>query len=106
SVLQHSAHPPALPSFPTRRSSDLSTNHTPCDSARPASERQRFLLIGAPSRRASSRTHVKPRLWRVSANSDSGLPSPTISRSSFLDRKSTRLNSSHVAISYAVFCLK
>src|SRR5690625_7128565 len=26
--------------------------------------------------------------------------------SRFLDRKSTRLNSSHVAISYAVFCLK
>src|SRR5438874_10763627 len=25
---------------------------------------------------------------------------------SFLDRKSTRLNSSHVEISYAVFCLK
>src|SRR5690625_5913335 len=25
---------------------------------------------------------------------------------SFIDRKSTRLNSSHVAISYAVFCLK
>src|SRR5437660_7609981 len=24
----------------------------------------------------------------------------------YLDRKSTRLNSSHVAISYAVFCLK
>src|SRR5690625_5931199 len=36
---------------------------------------------------------------------------PVVSRSSFvdkdlkLDRKSTRLNSSHVAISYAVFCL-
>src|SRR5437870_7436641 len=27
-------------------------------------------------------------------------------RAYFLDRKSTRLNSSHVAISYAVFCLK
>src|SRR5437870_8235733 len=27
-------------------------------------------------------------------------------RSGMLDRKSTRLNSSHVAISYAVFCLK
>src|SRR5271166_3781386 len=27
-------------------------------------------------------------------------------RSTGLDRKSTRLNSSHVAISYAVFCLK
>src|SRR5690625_5903222 len=27
-------------------------------------------------------------------------------RAGFKDRKSTRLNSSHVAISYAVFCLK
>src|SRR5437870_10365824 len=27
-------------------------------------------------------------------------------KSMWLDRKSTRLNSSHVAISYAVFCLK
>src|SRR5690625_5404599 len=27
-------------------------------------------------------------------------------RANVLDRKSTRLNSSHVAISYAVFCLK
>src|SRR5699024_12433815 len=30
----------------------------------------------------------------------------TIGRSSAVDRKSTRLNSSHVSISYAVFCLK
>src|SRR5690625_5549348 len=29
-----------------------------------------------------------------------------IVRGQILDRKSTRLNSSHVAISYAVFCLK
>src|SRR5690625_1938188 len=29
-----------------------------------------------------------------------------LSRNAQLDRKSTRLNSSHVAISYAVFCLK
>src|SRR5437868_11479905 len=28
------------------------------------------------------------------------------SKSDFRDRKSTRLNSSHVSISYAVFCLK
>src|SRR5690242_21000635 len=27
-------------------------------------------------------------------------------RGSFIDRKSTRLNSSHMSISYAVFCLK
>src|SRR5438045_6810227 len=28
------------------------------------------------------------------------------SRDAFIDRKSTRLNSSHLGISYAVFCLK
>src|SRR5215813_6302080 len=31
---------------------------------------------------------------------------PTVPMSKALDRKSTRLNSSHVRISYAVFCLK
>src|SRR5437660_4600372 len=31
---------------------------------------------------------------------------PTILPATIEDRKSTRLNSSHVAISYAVFCLK
>src|SRR5437870_9203535 len=31
---------------------------------------------------------------------------PSLSSTPGLDRKSTRLNSSHVAISYAVFCLK
>src|SRR5690554_7595757 len=29
-----------------------------------------------------------------------------VQRRAYLDRKSTRLNSSHVRISYAVFCLK
>src|SRR5690625_234561 len=33
-------------------------------------------------------------------------PEPSTNRRNGLDRKSTRLNSSHVAISYAVFCLK
>src|SRR3989442_9775729 len=37
-------------------------------------------------------------------SSPSGTPS--LSESSGQDRKSTRLNSSHVRISYAVFCLK
>src|SRR5690625_2617546 len=35
-----------------------------------------------------------------------GVFGPRSSVWTFLDRKSTRLNSSHVAISYAVFCLK
>src|SRR5690349_24234075 len=34
---------------------------------------------------------------------DEGAPAP---EEALLDRKSTRLNSSHVEISYAVFCLK
>src|SRR5690625_7051843 len=35
-----------------------------------------------------------------------GLQEPGGIFTPYLDRKSTRLNSSHVAISYAVFCLK
>src|SRR5207249_9979160 len=35
-----------------------------------------------------------------------GLRTPAGALGDFLDRKSTRLNSSHVSISYAVFCLK
>src|SRR3712207_7440234 len=31
---------------------------------------------------------------------------PNLGRNPFIDRKSTRLNSSHANISYAVFCLK
>src|SRR5437870_9075811 len=33
-------------------------------------------------------------------------PHPDVAPPGLADRKSTRLNSSHVAISYAVFCLK
>src|SRR5207249_9920826 len=33
-------------------------------------------------------------------------PDPVLRRAAWGDRKSTRLNSSHVSISYAVFCLK
>src|SRR3989442_11448609 len=35
-----------------------------------------------------------------------GLPRPPRAPQFYSDRKSTRLNSSHVRISYAVFCLK
>src|SRR5260221_7559946 len=49
----------------------------------------------APGERAVA----SPGHW-ISAHSLAGL------ESSFLDRKSTRLNSSHTVISYAVFCLK
>src|SRR3712207_7733356 len=43
------------------------------------------------------------RVWEVSTVTEDGLPLDYV-RSE--DRKSTRLNSSHANISYAVFCLK
>src|SRR5699024_12766799 len=81
------APPHPLPSFPTRRSSDL--NAAPPRRAR----RDR-----AARRRASGRT---PFLRSARA-----APRAIAARSTCPDRKSTRLNSSHVSISYAVFCLK
>src|SRR5690554_1942871 len=40
------------------------------------------------------------------SNLDIGAETIEINKAEYLDRKSTRLNSSHVRISYAVFCLK
>src|SRR5690242_8223839 len=42
----------------------------------------------------------------VEAGEDVSFKSAIIATGSFPDRKSTRLNSSHMSISYAVFCLK
>src|SRR5437667_1929884 len=47
--------------------------------------------------RAATRDRAA-RAWRTTG--------PECRRSSSIDRKSTRLNSSHITISYAVFCLK
>src|SRR5699024_11323785 len=50
----------------------------------------------------------KDEYWRHgSINEDySDIEVPVFAVSGWADRKSTRLNSSHVSISYAVFCLK
>src|SRR5207253_10651586 len=55
-----------------------------------------FTTSSPPARRTSTTT------WPSCGSSSSSL----CSGKSCSDRKSTRLNSSHVAISYAVFCLK
>src|SRR5690625_4448603 len=57
-----------------------------------------FLLSKATKRRMQDRIMAMYRL---------ATPRTVVTTSNkLLDRKSTRLNSSHVAISYAVFCLK
>src|SRR5690606_41228853 len=87
--------------FPTRRSSDLSSS-TSEDSmyglARPflfALDAERAHGLGLSSLEALHRMRVQRLLG--------GVPRAFPTRA---DRKSTRLNSSHVKISYAVFCLK
>src|SRR5690606_41394776 len=86
-----SRHHPDLHSFPTRRSSDLrpgtAVHREQRGLHRPAVHRQRDPLLGQPR-------HPRRRIDRPDPD---GAPA---------DRKSTRLNSSHVKISYAVFCLK
>src|SRR5207253_11524950 len=101
----HADHP-ALHSFPTRRSSDLLP--PPADQCLRYSPRRRTRLRanGTGSREfcreierrdhgevCTRRPLRRQRWWCHEALR-------------LRDRKSTRLNSSHVAISYAVFCLK
>src|SRR5688572_31242238 len=77
-----------LHSFPTRRSSDLAGRRQHALRAlahRPSADRARLLDRRRPDRR-------RLRLERPLRMAE--------------DRKSTRLNSSHSQISYAVFCLK
>src|SRR5207247_4872906 len=94
-----SRSPPHLHSFPTRRSSDLQASWgVPCGvRSRRRSAGHRDLLAGTVPDR--------PPLLRQSAARTASRPVPHQSRS-LTDRKSTRLNSSHEWISYAVFCLK
>src|SRR5947199_6609103 len=73
--------PPRSTLFPTRRSSDL-------------------LLSGSPS-------GAMPFLLALLVSTTGGIVlCAYLNDQSVLDRKSTRLNSSHLGISYAVFCLK
>src|SRR5205814_7257530 len=93
--------PRPLHSFPTRRSSDL----------------DHFELLERAVEEAdvavSGRKHVSSlcvRTLPLSRGSSQALLDtpgcPPMLVEPLLDRKSTRLNSSHLGISYAVFCLK
>src|SRR5207253_9397468 len=62
--------------------------------------------LGLAETRQISRVIVHPWNPDVVYVAALGFHGCTITREICRDRKSTRLNSSHVAISYAVFCLK
>src|SRR5690606_40577133 len=87
---------PHLPSFPTRRSSDL------------------IMISPLPGVTAAKPGAAMAPLPGISAQivDDDGDRIPNSPEGGepitgyLVDRKSTRLNSSHVKISYAVFCLK
>src|SRR2546426_5966639 len=56
---------------------------------------------GAPSGEVSARAHLRCPMGLYGTGAQDGRSRPV-----FPDRKSTRLNSSHLVISYAVFCFK
>src|SRR5437868_12697350 len=87
-MCEGSCRPWRLRPFPTRRSSDLAYRVSTA-----AAENKPYLADITPSPRAAGASPLLPitALQRRGAGRD---------------RKSTRLNSSHVSISYAVFCLK
>src|SRR5207248_5478877 len=85
-----------LPSFPTRRSSDLVNTGAPVRRWTSAAISMWALARGVmPSWSVATLTRpARAGLVKVATDHDG------------IDRKSTRLNSSHRTISYAVFCLK
>src|SRR5690606_41622577 len=99
------APPPALHSFPTRRSSDLA--HV--DAVAVLVGRYAFELeLG---RQVGQGGDEVDRVRERGVEAHAHLEAVEIDRHfaegrHVQDRKSTRLNSSHVKISYAVFCLK
>src|SRR5207245_9234573 len=92
--------PRALLSFPTRRSSDLLAvvgHEAPFDHGR----EQMHLLAGL-----SVTTKAVERTAEAIREDIAARQAENMQRAAISDRKSTRLNSSHGSISYAVFCLK
>src|SRR5690606_40467553 len=97
-----SVHYRHLRSFPTRRSSDLAiakivnAKNVTVAIANAASAK---IVNAVNAKNAAGKTVVK-------TSSSAKNAAMIASAVEFLDRKSTRLNSSHVKSSYAVFCLK
>src|SRR5207253_11413726 len=103
SSCSYSGYLRALHSFPTRRSSDL----RPVDIERVVTASELLPGVGDLGVRDRRRPIAAEHLEIVSeCPAESGTLEVAVAAAVAQDRKSTRLNSSHVAISYAVFCLK
>src|SRR5690606_42054263 len=89
--------PPLHHSFPTRRSSDLSSRNR---SASSRESRVKSRVLPAGKRSVAVTAHLVFNDLFLDQRRD------LLIGGRWGDRKSTRLNSSHVKISYAVFCLK
>src|SRR5207248_10142235 len=94
-LFYRSRTPRALHSFPTRRSSDLQHRHVALGE-HPEVPVKRVRRVEEERRQAHGPERGGDLLGRVARLADAQK----------IDRKSTRLNSSHRTISYAVFCLK
>src|SRR5207248_8001614 len=99
-----SAHHRHLPSFPTRRSSDLDrlSHRVVRGDAEIGLQPREFRLLEYLMKHAGqvvTRTMLLENVWDYHFD-------PQTNVIDVQDRKSTRLNSSHRTISYAVFCLK
>src|SRR5207244_13288842 len=101
-----SAQPPhrALHPFPTRRSSDLAALVTPQVWPNAVSYRLALSVWKTSPPETGTGTGVALPVV-VPLPSSPSLLSPQQYAAPAVDRKSTRLNSSHQIISYAVFCL-
>src|SRR5689334_24158818 len=95
------AHPWNTPRDTTARSPDQ--ERIACDTARSRRSARFHPRRRSKGRRARDNTVSTLRENADYASGDQNAPPPPRRRS---DRKSTRLNSSHSSISYAVFCLK
>src|SRR5690606_40159954 len=94
-----------LPSFPTRRSSDLDLGHVARHDL-VARLRHAGCFGKAPFRTAANAEEADSHRLGQLVQDGEMLVRFAAGLVDGLDRKSTRLNSSHVKISYAVFCLK